>query len=207
MLRARATVLLAATFILSGCLTQQDRSPTTYYVLEFDASVAEESAHLPVPHEELGDNQPVVIQDADVAPMYDRRQLLQRLEGPMVRYRNADLWAVSPPTAIANLVREAVGWSGLFAEMRQGRNAEGRYQILTHVDELAHYCCDEPISAHVAGAFTLVDLVSGEALLRHEFARREELSGPQPRVFVEAVTQILSEEVVVFLSDSTREIK
>ena len=202
-MRPGAIVVLTITFLLlSGCLSQQGRSPTNYYVLEFDAAVAGRSTDLPAPDEAAGRRQAVVIQEAEVAPMYDRRQLLQRLEGPLVRYRSADLWAVSPPTAVADLVREAVEWSGLFGVVRQGRNAEGRYQIVSRVDELAHYCCEEPLSARVAGEFALIDLTSREVLVRHEFERREDLPGVRPRAFVEAVARVLSEETVAFLSDS-----
>ncbi|NBF39288.1 MAG: hypothetical protein GVY14_02630, partial [Spirochaetes bacterium] len=103
-----ASLVLVSALLLSGCLSQRIE-PTNYYVLEFDASVPGAP-----PERGAGDDAgaagtggqgaSVIIQDAEVAPMFDRRQLLQRLDGPLVRYRNGDLWAVSPATAVANLV-------------------------------------------------------------------------------------------------------
>jgi ABC-type uncharacterized transport system auxiliary subunit len=195
----RARCLLATVFVLllfAGCLSQPSR-PTNYYVLEFDASVPGAGRTSGAPSG--GGGPLLVVQDAEVAPMFDRRQLLQRLEGPLVRYRNGDLWAVSPPAAIGSLVREGLSHSGRFAGITEGRNARGRYEARTRIDDLTHYCCGGPSEIGVSGRFTLVDRTDGSELAAHEFSRREPLPDERPRTFVEAVSRILSAELVAFL--------
>lgn len=197
-MRARVLLATVVVLLLAGCLSQPSR-PTNYYVLEFDASVPGGDR---TPGPSAGGSRPLlVVQDAEVAPMFDRRQLLQRLDGPLVRYRNGDLWAVSPPAAIGNLVREGLSRSGRFADITEGRNARGRYEARTHIDDLTHYCCGGPSEIGLAGRFTLVDRTDGTELAAYEFSRREPLPDERPRSFVEAVSRILSAELVAFLDE------
>ena len=197
-------LVFMSALLLSGCLSPPSE-PTNYYVLEFDGSVP---GALPerAPVDDAGaaaaaDGQgpAVIVQDADVAPMFDRRQLLQRLEGPLVRYRSGDLWAVSPATAVANLVREGVERSARFGSVTTGRRADGSYELVIRIDALTHYCCSRESEGEVAGELTLLDLRSGSTVVGHRFERREALGDEEPRSFVEAVSRILSEEVVTFL--------
>ena len=191
-----ASLVLVSALLLSGCLSQPIE-PTNYYVLEFDASVPGAP-----PERGAADDTgavAVIIQDAEVAPMFDRRQLLQRLDGPLVRYRNGDLWAVSPATAVANLVREGVGRSPRFGSVSTGRRAAGSYEVVIRIDALTHYCCSRVSESEVAGELALLDLQSGSTVTRHRFERREALGDEEPQSFVEAVSRVLSEEVVAFL--------
>lgn len=196
-------IILLSALLLSGCLSQTG-APTNYYVLEFDGSVPGAPPEPVVPDDAgaavTGNQGPaVIIQDAEVAPMFDRRQLLQRLEGPLVRYRSGDLWAVSPATAVANLVREGVERSPRFGSVSRGRRAAGSYEMAIRIDALTHYCCGRVSEGEVAGEITLLDLRSGSTVIRHRFERREALADEEPRTFVEAVSRILSEEVVAFV--------
>ena len=194
-----ASLVLVSALLLSGCLSQPIE-PTNYYVLEFDASVPGAPPERDAGAAAVdGQGPAVIIQDAEVAPMFDRRQLLQRLDGPLVRYRNGDLWAVSPATAVANLVREGVGRSPRFGSVSTGRRAAGSYEVVIRIDALTHYCCSRASESEVAGELALLDLTSGSTVTRHRFERREALGDEEPRSFVEAVSRVLSEEVVAFL--------
>ena len=199
-----ASLVLMSALLLSGCLSQPTE-PTNYYVLEFDTSVSGAPPERGAADDAGGaatvDGQgpAVIIQDADVAPMFDRRQLLQRLDGPLVRYRNGDLWAVSPATAVANLVREGVERSPRFGSVSTGRRAAGSYEVVIRIDALTHYCCSRASESEVAGELALLDLQSGSTVTRHRFERREALGDEEPQSFVEAVSRVLSEEVVAFL--------
>ncbi|MFO7780952.1 MAG: ABC-type transport auxiliary lipoprotein family protein [Spirochaetia bacterium] len=206
-----ALLVLTSALLLSGCLSQP-MEPTNYYVLEFDGSVpgappergaADDTGAAAVE----GQGPAVIIQDAEVAPMFDRRQLLQRLDGPLVRYRNGDLWAVSPATAVANLVREGVERSPRFGSVSTGRRAAGSYEVVIRIDALTHYCCSRMSEGEVAGELTLLDLRSGSTVVGRRFERREELADEEPRSFVEAVSRILSEEVVAFLAKAPDELE
>jgi ABC-type uncharacterized transport system auxiliary subunit len=203
---ARILLLTTAFLALAGCFSQPSR-PTNYYVLEFDASVpgAPDAAESDTAADE--GRPALVVQDAEVAPMFDRRQLLQRLEGPLVRYRNAELWAVSPPAAIANLVREGLTRSARFSGITEGRDARGRYEVRTRIDDLTHYCCDAETEIGVGGAFMLIDRRDGTEIALHSFARRERLSDERPRTFVDGVSRILSEELLGFLDAMPTELE
>ncbi|NBF40804.1 MAG: hypothetical protein GVY14_10350 [Spirochaetes bacterium] len=199
-----ASLVLVSALLLSGCLSQPTE-PTNYYVLEFD-----DSASGAPPERGAADDAgaaAVIIQDAEVAPMFDRRQLLQRLDGPLVRYRNGDLWAVSPATAVANLVREGVERSPRFGSVSTGRRAAGSYEVVIRIDALTHYCCSRASEGEVAGELTLLDLQSGSTVTRHRFERREALGDEEPQSFVEAVSRILSEEVIAFLGKTPDELE
>lgn len=205
-----ASLILVSVLLLSGCLSQPIE-PTNYYVLEFDASVPGAPPENGPP-EDVGaaddaGSAAVIIQDAEVAPMFDRRQLLQRLDGPLVRYRNGDLWAVSPATAVANLVREGVERSPRFGSVSTGRRAAGSYEVVIRIDALTHYCCNRVSEGEVAGELALLDLRTGSTVTRHRFERREALADEEPRSFVEAVSRILSEEVVAFLAKAPDELE
>lgn len=185
-------VVVAAVFLaaLSGCVSRSQGTVTNYYVLEFDESVGAAS-----PEASLGGH--VVVHDSEIAKLYDRRQLVQRLDGPLVRYRSTELWAVSPTTAVGNLVRQGLAESGLFEGVTQGRDARGRFEVTARIDELAYRCCTGPVSAEIAGGFTLKE--AGAEILHHEFSRSEELPDTEARTFVEAVVDVLSAELARFI--------
>lgn len=197
----RSALFVLVALVGVGCVTQR-RSVTNYYVLEFDATALERarsSAEAGEAEVDPDSAAGVIVEEAEIAPMFDRRQLLQRREGPVVRYLSSHLWAVSPSRAFGEFVRDGVGRLGFFEEITFGRNARGRYEIQTRIDALTHYCCTEPVSGEVAGELTLVEVASGEELLRHEFSQRRELADEQARIFVEAITEVLSAELATFL--------
>jgi uncharacterized lipoprotein YmbA len=199
---ARAVLLSIAVLTVLGCASAAfDRSRTTnYYVLEFDGDAFERTGTTERIAAAGTIGAAVVVDDARVAAMFDRRQLLQRLEGPLVRYRSQDLWAVSPPAAIGDLLRDGVEQSGLFSGVTYGRDAAGRYVLASRIETLTHYCCEERSEAEVAGAFVLLDAVSQEELVLREFSRREALDTRESREFVVAVARLLSEELAYFLA-------
>lgn len=213
------TVVMRSVFIVLvalvgvGCVTR-GRNVTSYYVLEFDEAALDRVVELETDADSdstaargqggtlgSGAASAVIVEEAEVASMFDRRQLLQRREGPVVRYLSSHLWAVSPSRAVGEFVREGVEHLGFFEEVAFGRRNGARYEVKTRIDSLTHYCCEGAVSGEVAGAFVLVEAESGDELLRHEFSRRAELADEELRTFVEAVTEGLSEELALFLAE------
>ncbi|MGM0673416.1 MAG: ABC-type transport auxiliary lipoprotein family protein [Spirochaetota bacterium] len=197
----RIALVALIVFLGVGCATPGS-SPTNYYLLELDETAIEgmrgSGSEAGSGSEPAGS---VIVAEAEIAPIVDRRQVVQRREGPVVRYLSSHLWAVSPPRALGELVRDGVDRLGFFEEVTAGREARGSYEVKTRIDSLTHHCCESGITAKVAGEFTLVEAESGEVLLRHEFSRSRDLSDEEVRTFVEGVSEVLSEELASFLAD------
>ncbi|MFP3959982.1 MAG: ABC-type transport auxiliary lipoprotein family protein [Spirochaetaceae bacterium] len=199
-------VSFAMSLLLGGCISPGGSSErTTYYLLEFDGAAADfagtDKTATADGASAGGQGPRVIVRDAEVSPMFDRRQLLQRLEGPMVRYLSADLWAVTPSVGIASLVREGLLESGRFGAVVRGRRPQGEFEVLTEIDALTYHCCrdEREAEAEVAGRFLLVDARNGEEITAHSFTDRHPLEEDTPRAFVEAAAAMLSAELGEFV--------
>ena len=82
---------------------------------------------------------PVVVEDAFVAPLYDRRQIVQRPEAPEIRLLTRDLWVVGPSEAVSEALYDHFRDSGIFPQvLRSSRNVPDPYLIQARVHELEY---------------------------------------------------------------------
>ena len=191
----RAIGVVGVVFVLAGCFSF-GADPTYYYVIEYSGDATVDGAAIPYT---------VVVPDAVVSEVYNRRQIVQRLEGPRLRYLSSELWAVTPSGAIADLVYDRVSALEIFAAVeRDTRRTTAEYRLTVVVDKLEYFCCDADPEARLSFALRLESerdaTIVSERLVRENVP----LSEKSPLAFVIAVSDVFSRELDAFISTLPR---
>ncbi|TVR55880.1 MAG: hypothetical protein EA426_14385 [Spirochaetaceae bacterium] len=186
----RTVAVFGIFFVLAGCFSF-GADPTYYYVIEYSGEANLEGVTVPYS---------VVVPDAVVAEVYNRRQIVQRLAGPRLRYLSSELWAVTPSGAIADMVYDRVRALQVFSAVeRDHRRATAEYRLTVVVDKLEYYCCDADPEARLALKFRLESERDGTIVLDRSVRETVTLTEKSPLAFVIAVSEVLSRELDEFI--------
>lgn len=189
--------LTLATLLLSGCLFPSE-APTRYFLLDY-GSVEDNSTDEGREPDPLFDA-PVVVEDAFVAPLYDRRQIVQRPEAPEIRLLTRDLWVVGPSEAVSEALFDRFRSEGIFPEvLRSSRNAPDPYLVQARVHELEYRCCAATPRAVFEIEFLFLN-PRGTVLTRTRSVSEDEISDSVTE-FVLTINARLTEAIDNFISE------
>ncbi len=190
-----ASLLILVVSTLSGCLFSSD-APTRYFLIDYLGETGvEQQGQAPF-------DAAVVVEDPTVAPLFDRRQIVQRPEAPEIVLRTRDLWVVSPGDAVREVVYDRLRRENFFSEVEVGRRilgAQDPYVLRTHVDALEYRCCAETPLAIFDVELILFD-AEGNAIARHRSATEDEIPASVTE-FVLTVNRRLSAAIDQFLAE------
>ncbi len=188
----RAVTVVGIFFVLAGCFSF-GADPTYYYVIEYAGEANLEGVTVPYS---------VVVPDAVVAEVYNRRQIVQRLTGPRLRYLSSELWAVTPSGAIAEMVYDRARALEVFSTVeRDTRRTTAEYRLTVVVDTLEYFCCDADPEARLTFALRLERERDGTVVLDRHVRETVILTEKSPLGFVIAVSEVLSRELDAFIAD------
>ncbi len=188
---------------LSGCLFSSD-APTRYFLIDYvdegDGTPGTAAAERePDPAEALF-NAVLIVEDPTVAPLYDRRQIVQRPEAPEVLLRNRDLWVVGAGDAVRDALYDRIRRENLFRQVgRTVRGVRDPYSVQTHIDALEYRCCARQPLAVFDIEMLLVDS-QGKVLARTRSATEDEISESVTE-FVLTVNRRLSRAIDQFIAE------
>jgi ABC-type uncharacterized transport system auxiliary subunit len=153
----------------------------------------------PDPQEALFDIA-VIVEDPTVAPLYDRRQIVQRPEAPEVLLRNRDLWVVGAGNAVRDVLYDRIRRANLFRQVgRTVRGVRDPYLVQTHIDALEYRCCGDTPLAIFDIEMLLVDS-EGTVIARKRSATEDEIPESVTE-FVLTVNRRLSRAVDQFITE------
>ncbi|MFP4302226.1 MAG: ABC-type transport auxiliary lipoprotein family protein [Alkalispirochaetaceae bacterium] len=190
-------ILFLTLLLLGGCVFFQS-SETFYYLFEYP----EPPVLRPEAPQVMGT---VAVEELEVSPVFDRRQIVRRTSGPQLSFLSNELWAVTPSTGIQSLMIERVRDSGLFESVEpERRDLDPRYLIGGRLESLAYDCCEENQVAKVSLTLLFRDAVSGELLARSGGDFERELPEGNTYRFVIAVNETLGEQIDALIEEIDR---
>lgn len=179
--------------VSAACLTAPAPPPPNYYVIDYQQSA--DAAGTPA--------QPVsavvLVLDGRVNRTYERRQIVQRSDGPQIVYLAGEMWGVDLGVAFADLVADSLRARTVFTEIhRQHRTVRPELEIHSELRVLEHICCDGPPRARVMAVLTLRRAADEGVLVEHRFERRDPLPDREIATFVLRVNAVMLEEIDEF---------
>jgi uncharacterized lipoprotein YmbA len=156
--------------------------------------------------------------EPEIASIYDRRQIVQRVSPTQIRYLPQELWAVRLSDTLGEAVRSAVEQSGLFSRVvpwtaRADLRRQAQYALETEI-ALMEYAAGTDgrgtaaaQAAEASGAergSAKVELTfrlrrnEGDVLVEHSKRIERALQPASPQAFVSVVAEVLGQELDAF---------
>jgi ABC-type uncharacterized transport system auxiliary subunit len=189
-----ATVLLVV--LLHSCGGQKEMV-NRYYLIEIPATgEAPDISEGPVL---MGSCE---ISRVEVAPVYERNQIVNRSDSHEITYYKYHLWAVRPSVSVRELMLGLFRQAGTFNDVsdRYGMSVPD-YQFQTRIKSLEVLEQKHRFSAHVSLSFTLVSNAGQDVILFHEADRTVPLAEKDLNLFAGVVSRIFVEEFREFSSE------
>jgi ABC-type uncharacterized transport system auxiliary subunit len=190
-------LFLLLPWLFSGCVFFQS-SETFYYLFEYPPEV-------PVELQEAAIAGTLGVEEPEVSPVFERRQIVRRVDGPQLTFLSNDLWAVTPSSGVQDLLLERLRASGLFAVVEpESRELEPAYLVVPRLDRLELDESGETPRARVSLELSFREAVTGEVLLTVAGRRERELREATAYRFAVAVNEILGEEIDALIEEIDR---
>jgi uncharacterized lipoprotein YmbA len=194
---------------LTACLSGRSQ-PTHYYTLPYTGDFVASSGQPDVGSLRL--------LEPEIASIYDRRQIVQRVSPTQIRYLPQELWAVRLSDTLGEAVRSAVEQSGLFSRVvpwtaRADLRRQAQYALETEI-ALMEYAAGTDgrgtaaaQAAEASGAergSAKVELTfrlrrnEGDVLVEHSKRIERALQPASPQAFVSVVAEVLGQELDAF---------
>lgn len=192
--------ILLLPLLLGGCVFFRSNE-THYYLFEYDTPETERTDS----SDPASQSQPLIrgsliVEEPVVSPIYERRQIVQRTQGPQLTFLSNDLWVVNPSSGVQRLLLDRLREARLFGSVEPARrDLPGDYRLTSSVDRLELDIREESARARVSLGLLLRRTSSGEIVLTGGGSRSRELSEPTPYRFAVAVNEILREEIEAFI--------
>lgn len=190
-------LMVIQTLLLGGCLLFQS-SETFYYLFEYTEPV-------PVSYQEPKVVGTLGVLEPEVSPVFERRQIVRRAQGPQLSFLSNDLWAVTPSAGVQSLLLERLRDSGIFESIEpERRDLEPRYLLAARLETLEYDNREERAAARVSITLSFLDARTGDTIARTEEEIARELSEATTYQFVVAVNEILGQEIDALIEEIDR---
>lgn len=182
---------------MTGCVFFQSNE-TFYYLFEYDREP-------PVRLEQAAIAGTLGVEEAEVSPVFERRQIVRRTEGPQLTFLSNDLWAVTPSSGLQDMLMERLRASGLFEAVEpEARELEPAYLITSRLDVLEFDESSEVPRARVSVELFFREAVTGNTILAVGDEQIRELEEATAYRFVVAVNEIFGEEIDTLIEEIRR---
>jgi len=169
--------------------------PNRYYLIEIPSSDAREREGATGPRLEGS----CEISRVDVAPAYERNQIVNRSGSHEISYYRYHLWAMRPSVSVKELILRDFELSETFSAVSERFSLSiPDYLFMTRIDQLEILEDKNSFSAHLHVRFTLLRNPSQEVILKHEAEQIVPLAEKDLNLFAGAISRILLEELQVF---------
>ena len=191
------SLLLLLPLLMTGCVFFQSNE-TFYYLFEYDREP-------PVRLEQAAIAGTLGVEEAEVSPVFERRQIVRRTKGPRLTFLSNDLWAVTPSSGLQDMLMERLRASGLFEAVEpEARELEPAYLITSRLDVLEFDESSEVPRARVSVEIFFREAVTGNTILAVGDEQTRELEEATAYRFVVAVNEIFGEEIDTLIEEIRR---
>lgn len=187
-------LLFTALLVYTGCAAPEVRE-ITYYVLEY-----QEYPGMEIPERTEPVPSAVLIDDTEVSELYNGKEIVERISGPVVKYRNYDQWGIRLSVMISEALKDGVGGTGIFQEIRRRHvRQEAAYEILPRVSRLELVYGDEENRIRFSLRLSFIAETLGEEAAVYEADYDEKLDGSSVTAFAVKANELLNRSIAEFL--------
>jgi len=189
----KQAIIIYLLLIMTSCLSQKS-AVRKYYTIDLpeniEPAMIKETDIIPGKCE---------IQNAVIAPVYEKSQIANRSKTHEISYYIHHMWAVNPSESVKNYVYEFMQETGLFTHLstRYSRTIPD-YRLNTTVNDLEVIEQGKSFSAHLNIEFTLLMNSNDSILVYHKADRMESLKKKDMNMFASGISKILYEEISIF---------
>lgn len=188
-------ILIALILILASSCSSEKRMVNRYYLIEMPSAALQVREDGNGPHLDGS----CEISGVDVAPAYERNQIVNRSGSNEISFYRYNLWAVRPSVSIRELILSDIEASGMFSSVSERFSLSiPDYLFSTRIDQLEVLEDRNNFSAHLSLRFTLLKNDSRDLVLSHEADRTVPLEEKDLNLFAAAVSSIILEELRTF---------
>jgi ABC-type uncharacterized transport system auxiliary subunit len=194
-MKARLYFIIPFILVFTGCMSEKT-IVMRYYVMAIPAS------H---PSNELDSSRPInvicKIDETETNPVLETNQIINRSNSHEITYYKYHQWAIRPSIAVKEMVQNRITSSGIFQKVyaRQSRSIPD-YRFVTTLSQLEVIENSDSFSAHVNLAFAIIHNADDQVILGHQADRTNALNTKDLNLFVKEVSQIIYEELNVFIN-------
>jgi ABC-type uncharacterized transport system auxiliary subunit len=196
LLRLSLILMFPGIMMMTGCMSEKT-VVLKYYVLE---KPGQDPAGDPEPRKQI--HAVCEIGPTEVNPVLETNQIINRSNSHEFTYYRYHQWAIRPSIAVREMVKHQLESSGLF-ERVSGSHTRSipDYRFITSLQKLEVLESNESFAAHVKLEYSILDNANNKVLLNHMADRTEELGSRDLNLFVKEVSQIINDELKVFLNE------
>ncbi|MBI3180034.1 MAG: membrane integrity-associated transporter subunit PqiC, partial [Deltaproteobacteria bacterium] len=186
----RAVLVGLLALVLTGCFgatTAEQR----YYTLSLPQ--AEQPSRSQFPAE-------VWVKEVEVAPVYNRPQIVFRFSPQEMQFFNQNRWADRPSRMLSQLLQRSLSTSGIFRSVvaRLGTTAP-TYVLDSSVEAIEELQGGNLWYAHLAMTFRLARFDANRAIWQYTFDERRPLNRQDLGLVTRAMSEILDEQLRIAL--------
>lgn len=145
------------------------------------------------------------LRKVEVAPPYASHQIAIREDTHRIRYFSFNEWAHRPDLSLTNMTLTLLEKYRIFGEVVTGRLRETPdYVLTTKVHRLEVFHLDETFEAKLSVEFSLIEMATTTPVISHRADRSQTLEENSLNLFASAVSELFTEELIVFLNETMK---
>ena len=187
------TILILSGLFWLNCSTK--KLYRQYFILDYrpvlqDSTLKTED---PLPYK-------VQVQTMKIPRTFDRVGIVVRYSTHQLDYYRYQLWAIRPQIIVSDLIARHISNYNVFQScQREFLEERPDFEIIGVIDAIEKFDNEAYTAAHLAMKLYLRTYDSYENILSHEFDREEEMPVFRMELFAKKLSDILREEVDVFI--------
>ena len=168
-----------------------------YFILDYRPVLQDSTLKIevPLPYK-------VQVQTMKIPRTFDRVGIVVRYSTHQLDYYRYQLWAIRPQIIVSDLIARHISNYNVFQScQREFLEERPDFEIIGIIDAVEKFDNEACTAAHLAMKLYLRTYDSYENILSHEFDREEEMPVFRMELFAKKLSDILREEVDVFIGE------
>ncbi len=185
--------LIITLLLIPGCMSER-KIVRRYYTIEIPES------QLPVSNDSISlINGNLEINQVEINPVYQKTQIVNRINSNEINYFIYHQWAVRPSEAAKDLITDYLESSHIFKSVAsEGILSVSDYRLATSVNNLELVEINKSFSAHLNLEFKIFDNLDNQIIISQKADRTSVLQQRDLNLFAEEVSNLICEELKKF---------
>ncbi len=186
-------ILFISISLLTGCISEK-KIDRKYYTIEIPASqfpVSNDSTPLI--------NKSLEVSQVEINPVYEKTQIVNRINSNEINYFIYHQWAVQPAEAAKNLITGYLEATNIFKSVNSGSILTASdYTMVTSINILELVEIQKSFTAHINLEFKIFDNSDNQVIISQKADRTRALQQKDINLFAEQVSNLIFEELNKF---------
>ena len=189
------SIIFLCSLFLIGCATKSVQRQ--YFILDYRPVLQDSTLKIekPLPYK-------VQVRTMKIPRTFDRVGIVVRYSTHQLDYYRYQLWAIRPQIIVSDLIARHISNYKVFQScQREFLEERPDFEIIGEIDAIEKFDNEAYTAAHLAMKLYLRTYDGYENILSHEFDREEEMPVFRMELFAKKLSDILREEVDVFIGE------